>query len=135
MSKGERLVSVVVPVYNAAEYVEGCIDSILAQDYTNIELILINDGSVDMSGEICENYAAKDSRVVYRYQNNSGVSTARNHALSIAIGDYVIFIDSDDKLKPEAIRTMIQALEAEDADLCVCGYEIVTSERRISRML
>ena len=131
MSNGERLVSVAVPVYNAAEYVEGCIESILTQDYPNIELILINDGSVDLSGEICENYAAKDARVVYRYQNNSGVSTARNHALSIATGDYIVFVDSDDQLKPGAIRAMVQALEAEDADLCICGYEIVMKDRVI----
>jgi glycosyltransferase involved in cell wall biosynthesis len=131
MSSAGRLVSVVVPVYNAAEYVESSIESILTQDYPNIELILINDGSVDLSGEICENYAAKDSRVVYRYQNNSGVSATRNHALSIAAGDYIVFVDSDDQLKAGAIRAMVQALEAEDADLCICGYEIVMKDRVI----
>ena len=131
MSSAGRLVSVVVPVYNAADYVESSIESILTQDYPNIELILINDGSVDLSGEICENYAAKDSRVVYRYQNNSGVSATRNHALSIAAGDYIVFVDSDDQLKAGAIRAMVQALEAEDADLCICGYEIVMKDRVI----
>ena len=89
-------VSVIVPVYNVEKYIAECIDSVLAQSYSNLELLLINDGSKDGSGAICDEYAVKDSRVRVFHKENKGVSFARNLGLDNAIGDYIIFLDSDD---------------------------------------
>ena len=127
---GQQLkVSIIVPVYNAEDYLEACIDSILMQDYKDIELILINDGSVDASGRICEKYAQSDPRVVYRYQNNAGVSSARNHGLDLATGEYIAFVDSDDQLKQGAISVLVCTMMEKKADLCICGYDAVTKDQ------
>ena len=89
-------VSVIVPVYNVEAYLAQCIDSILAQDYRNFELILVNDGSTDNSGAICERYAAQDRRIRVITQENSGPSTARNTGIKAACGKYIVFVDADD---------------------------------------
>lgn len=88
--------SVIIPIYNAAETLHRCVDSLLMQNYTNMEIILINDGSKDRSGEICKEYAAQHNSIVYIEKPNGGVSTARNAGLDIAKGEYVLFVDSDD---------------------------------------
>lgn len=118
-------VSVIVPVYNAAAFLEKCVNSILEQSYRNIELILVNDGSTDASADICERYAEKDSHVVYVFQENSGVSAARNRGLDVATGDYIVFVDSDDKLKENAIELLCNHIKEKNADLAICGYELV----------
>jgi len=135
MNKETRKVSIIVPVYNAEECLSDCIDSIITQDYTNIELILINDGSSDGSGNICESYMARDSRIVYKSQENSGVSATRNHGLDVSTGDYVMFVDSDDRLEPSAVGSMVFALESSDADLCICGYNIATKEGLVPHLI
>lgn len=94
--KKNILFSIIVPIYNCEMYIEDCIKSILIQTFKNFELILVNDGSTDTSGEICKKYLAKDKRIKYICQQNSGQGVARNKALEIAIGDYIIFIDADD---------------------------------------
>ena len=93
------LLSIIVPVYNVEEYLPRCIDSILSQTFTDFELILVDDGSQDRSGEICDEYTQKDKRVVVIHQSNSGVSAARNRGLNVACGEYVTFIDSDDDIE------------------------------------
>ena len=88
--------SVIVPVYNVEKYIHRCIDSIISQTYADMEIILVDDGSTDKSGKICEEYKQKDNRVVVLHKENGGQSTARNVALDIAKGDYLAFVDSDD---------------------------------------
>ena len=123
-----KKVSVIIPVYNAETYIEACIRSVLCQNYANIELILINDGSSDRSGEICAEYAHKYGNIIYRHQENAGVSCARNSGLDVATGDYVIFVDSDDKLKSNMVASLVDAMKNEDVDLSICGYDTVRSE-------
>jgi len=99
-------VSVIVPVYNTGRYVEKCIRSIMSQSYRDIEIVVINDGSTDDSGEICERLAAEDERIVYIPQENRGVSAARNVGLERATGEWICFVDGDDWLEPDAVERM-----------------------------
>ena len=92
------LLSVIVPVYNVEKYLSRCIDSILSQTFTDFELILVDDGSPDNCGSICDEYAKKDKRIIVIHQQNRGVSSARNKGLDIARGEYVTFVDSDDQI-------------------------------------
>lgn len=101
------LISVVVPVYNASNFITRCIDSILSQDYTNIQLILINDGSKDNSLEICKDYENKDERVLVYDQVNKGVSAARNQGIELATGDFICFVDSDDFIDKQYLSTFL----------------------------
>jgi len=103
------LVSVIVPVYNAEKYIEECIESILNQVYESIEVIMINDGSTDSSGQICEYYEKKDSRVRCIHSDNRGVSAARNLGIKYSRGDYIHFVDSDDTIDPEMISLLVEA--------------------------
>ena len=89
-------VSIIVPVYNVEHYLEECIKSVIEQTYKNIELILVDDGSTDKSGKICDNYSSLDERIIVIHKNNGGLSSARNVGLEAAQGRYIIFIDSDD---------------------------------------
>ena len=110
-------VSVIVPVYNVEEYIHACLDSILAQTFTDFELILIDDGSLDSSGRICDEYARKDSRICVYHRPNGGVSNARNFGLDKAIGEYVVFVDSDDYVD----KTYLKKLVCGGYDLSICG--------------
>jgi len=96
--------SVIVPVYNAEKYLDKCIQSILNQDYKNIEVILIDDGSLDNSGNICDEYAKVDSRVKVVHKKNGGVSSARNCGIDIATGEFIMFVDSDDYIEYNMIQ-------------------------------
>lgn len=121
----EKLLSVIVPVYGVEDYLNRCVDSILGQSYRNLELILVDDGSPDRSGEICDRYAAADSRVRVIHKENGGLSSARNIALDTFTGDYVTFVDSDDFIEPETLRLMAEALEQHEADIvCVGNWEV-----------
>ena len=115
------LISVIVPVYNAEKYLHRCVDSILNQTYKNLEIILIDDGSKDSSGTICDAYAAKDSRIKVIHQKNFGVSAARNAGLDAAFGDYITFVDSDDSIKADMLEKLVSKLQRENADLVICG--------------
>ena len=119
-----KKVSIIVPVYNTEKYIDRCIQSILSQNYSDIELILINDGSTDSSGTICEKYSKEYKNVIYKYQENSGVSVARNTGIELATGEYVAFVDSDDAVKSNMISSLVDALESSEADLSICGYDI-----------
>ena len=99
-------VSIIVPVYNAAETLRRCVDSVLKQDYTDFELLLVDDGSRDGSGAICDAYAARDPRVRVIHKENAGVSAARNDALDQAQGTFLQFLDSDDWLTPDATKQL-----------------------------
>lgn len=107
----EPLVSIIIPVYNAKEYLRRCVDSVLNQEFRNFELILANDGSTDGSGAICDDYRSRDSRVHVIHKENTGVSDTRNRALLLARGVYIQFIDSDDWITPEATHLLIRSME------------------------
>ena len=104
------LISVIVPVYNVAMYLPQCLDSILGQDHENLEVILIDDGSRDESGEICDAYARRDSRLRVIHQKNGGAAAAKNAGLRIATGEYLSFVDSDDYLEPNVYGYMLEVL-------------------------
>lgn len=112
------LVSIIVPVYKAEKYIHQCIDSLLAQTYRNIEVILVDDGSPDHCGKICDEYAAKDSRVKVIHQQNGGVSAARNVGLANATGEWITFVDADDSVT----CAYIEQLYANDSDWVISGY-------------
>lgn len=121
----EKLLSVIVPVYNVEAYLSRCVDSILEQSYSEMEVILVDDGSRDSSGKICDEYAARDSRVRVIHKENGGLSSARNAGLDAAWGSYVTFADSDDFLEPDSYAPMIALMERMDADLVCAGrYDI-----------
>ena len=115
-------ISVIVPVYNAEKYLHRCIDSILAQTFTDFELLLINDGSKDSSGVICDEYAAKDSRVLVFHKENGGVSSARNMGLDNAKGEWISFVDSDDWVEKEYLETLYQDGEF---DFVTCYWNVL----------
>lgn len=117
-------ISIIVPVYNVDKYLHKCIDSILAQTFTDFELLLIDDGSKDKSGAICDGYAAKDSRVRVFHKENGGVSSARNLGLDNAEGEWVTFVDSDDWIAAEMYHNMLDKAKDEDADLVYCDIKM-----------
>lgn len=120
------VVSVIVPVYNATAFLTRCVESILAQSLKEFELILVDDGSSDNSGEICDNYAQKDGRVKTIHQKNAGVSAARNAGLRLAQGDWVTFVDSDDIVLDGFLESLVAAVNRDERiDLAYCGYVIV----------
>lgn len=123
----ERKVSVIVPVYNSEKYLSKTIESIINQEYSKIELILVNDGSKDNSAGICNDYKNKDPRVVVIHQNNKGVSSARNAGLDKAIGEYIGFVDADDYIKPNMYKDMILMMKKYDAHMVMGGYERVNA--------
>lgn len=115
------LISVIVPVYKVEQYLTECVESILAQTYKNLEIILVDDGSPDKCPEICENLAKKDARIRVIHKKNGGLSSARNAGLDIATGAYTAFVDSDDSVDPDMLSTMYQWLIDNDADVAMCG--------------
>lgn len=123
------LISVIVPVYNVEDYIYKCVESILLQTYSNLEIVLVNDGSQDRSGEICDEFSRKDNRIIVIHKENGGLADARNAGLDKAKGDYISFIDSDDFIENDMYEKMITACELENADISVCGrFDIYDSE-------
>ncbi|HFU4055250.1 TPA: glycosyltransferase [Streptococcus suis] len=118
----EELISVIVPVYNVENYLHECLDSILNQTYQNLEIILVNDGSTDSSGRICDDYAAKDSRIKVIHQENGGLSDARNKGLDTMTGQFVTFVDSDDIIYHDAIEIMYHYLKQTHTSIAVSNY-------------
>ena len=113
-------ISVIVPVYNVEEYLARCVDSVLAQTYENLEVILVDDGATDTSGAICDAYATKDSRVKVIHKENGGLSSARNTGLEAATGECIAFVDSDDWIEPDAYAHLLDLMEKYQVEL-VCG--------------
>jgi len=122
-------ISIIVPIYNAQKTIERCIDSILNQDFSDFELILIDDGSKDNSGKICDTYAGKDQRVRVIHKENSGVSVSRNLALREAKGEYLQFLDADDWITPNATRLLVESMETNDCDMVIADFYRVIGER------
>ena len=117
-----ELVSIIVPVYNVEKFLPECLDSILASTYSNLEIILVDDGSPDNSPQICDEYTLKDSRIKVIHQENQGLVAARNIGLASATGTYIGFVDSDDVVSPVLFESLVAAIEAENADIAACEY-------------
>lgn len=124
-SNKSALVSVIVPVYGVEQYLNKCVDSIINQTYKNLEIILVNDGSLDNCGKICDEYAEKDNRVKVIHKKNGGQGSARNCALRVASGEYITFVDSDDWLALDIIESLYNAIIINEADLSVCGFSSI----------
>ena len=122
-----NLISVIVPVYKVEKYLRKCVDSIIAQTYNNLEIILVDDGSPDNCGKICDEYSEKDTRIKVIHQQNGGLSAARNAGLDIATGDYIGFVDSDDYIAPDMYEKLLNALKENDANLSICNFVYVDS--------
>ena len=131
MKQSEDLVSVIVPIYNVEKYLNKCVDSIVNQTYKNLEIVLVDDGSTDDSGKICDEYAGKDSRIKVVHKENGGLSDARNNGIDISNGRYLAFIDSDDWIEPNMIEKMYSNAIENNADISVCQYEIVHSREAV----
>jgi len=127
-----KLISVIVPVYNVAPYLREALDSLIYQTYKKLEIIIIDDGSTDGSGEICDEYLS-DTRVKVIHQANKGLSVARNKGLDIMTGDYVSFLDSDDAFVPEMLEKMIEAMKYYDVDIVTCGYDTYRTDGKLNR--
>ena len=110
------LISVIIPVYNVEEYLRECIDSVLSQTYENYEIILVDDGSTDNSGKICDEYAEKNNKITVIHKENGGLSDARNTGLSLANGEYIYFLDSDDYIIPETFAELVSAIKKDNSD-------------------
>ena len=118
----EPLVSVIIPVYNVYPYLQEALDSVISQIYQNLEILIIDDGSNDGSEVVCDAYQQKDSRITVIHQENRGLGGARNTGLGIAKGELIAFLDSDDVYEPETIRLLVEKLQMNGADICICGY-------------
>jgi len=118
-------ISVVIPVFNTEEYLARCINSILSQSYTNLDIILVDDGSTDNSGIICDEYAVKDSRVRVIHQENRGVSHARNTGIDLALGEYISFVDADDIITPGYLELLHKTLQGSNATISTTGTAYV----------
>ncbi|MEN6316050.1 MAG: glycosyltransferase [Clostridiaceae bacterium] len=125
------MISIIVPVYKAETYLYRCIDSILSQTFTSFELILIDDGSPDLCGTICDEYARKDSRVKVIHKENGGVSKARNTGIEAAIGKYIGFVDSDDYVEPTMYEKLYNSIMTYNTDLAMCSYTSVINGNKI----
>lgn len=123
------VISVIIPVYNVADYLPQCIESVLDQDHEKLEVILIDDGSKDGSGEICDRYAARDGRIRVIHQKNGGAAAAKNAGLRIATGEYLSFVDSDDYLEPNAYGYMLEVLKSSGADAAQFAFRDVYRSR------
>ena len=131
--KQDILVSVIVPVYNVEEYLGRCVESILAQTYSNLEVILVDDGAKDSSGRICDAFAQKDPRVRVIHKENGGLSSARNAGIEVATGDWLEFVDSDDWLEPDAVGSMLELALKHQVELVVGGRWDVSAKTGIKK--
>ena len=124
------LISVIIPVYNVEKYLHRCLDSVIAQTYQNLEIICVDDGSIDESGRICDQYAVRDARIKVIHQENQGLSAARNRGLDAAEGEYIAFVDSDDYILEDMYKKMLDKLLNYNVDLCVCQWQYEFSDGR-----
>ncbi len=127
--KNDTLISVIIPVYQVEQYLEQCLESVIHQTYQELEIILVDDGSYDKSGQICDQYAAKDSRILVIHKNNGGLVSARKAGLKVAKGELVAYVDSDDWIEADMYMNMYSAMIENDADIVVAAHYEHTFER------
>lgn len=123
------LISIIVPVYNVSKYLEKCLDSIINQTYRNLEIILVDDGSTDDSGKICENYAQIDSRIKVIHTENQGAAEARNSGLEVAKGECIGFVDGDDWIEHDSYKNAYEMIQKYNADIVAWGHSVVVEEK------
>lgn len=129
---GNDLISIIIPVYKVEEYLEKCIESVLKQTYTNLQIILVDDGSPDNCGKICDEYAKKDPRIEVIHKVNGGLSDARNVGIAKAKGKYIGFVDSDDYIKEDMYEILINLIKEYDADVSICNlYDVIDGKEYI----
>lgn len=126
-----ELISIIIPIYNVEKYLSECINSVIGQNYNNIEILLIDDGSTDNSGKICDEYKKIDNRIKVYHKLNGGLSDARNYGLDKANGKYVCFVDSDDFVLKDYISSMYSNLKRNEVDIASCGYSLFCNEKNI----
>lgn len=131
MSQGKALISLIIPVYKVEKYLEKCIQSVINQTYENLQIILVDDGSPDNCGKICDEYAKKDHRIEVIHKSNGGLSDARNKGLEIAKGEYIGFVDSDDYIEADMYEVLYNLLKQYNADVSICNFYTV-SQGKIS---
>ena len=117
----ERLLSIIIPIYNVESYLDRCMESIVNQTYKNMEIIMVDDGSPDKCPKLCDEWAERDSRIKVIHKSNGGLSDARNKGIEIAVGDYLAFVDSDDFIDQNMYTAMIEAIERTDSEIATCG--------------
>lgn len=127
------MLSLIIPIYNASSYLASCLDSLLSQSYQDFELILVDDGSMDDSPSICDEYAAKDERIKVLHEVHHGVAHSRQVGLETAKGEYILYVDADDTVEPGMIVDMYQEAVTKKADLVICDYRELTHEGEVYR--
>ena len=129
MSFEEGLVSIIVPVYNNERFLAKCFQSIINQSYQQIEILVVNDGSIDSSQKIIDDFSQFESRMIVMWQENQGVAAARNYALSCARGEYYLFVDSDDYIGEDYVKDLVQCAKLKNSELVICGYTLVYPQK------
>ena len=119
----EPLISVIIPIYKAEKYIEKCVRCVLAQSYRNLEVILVDDGSPDSSGAICDKLATEDCRIRVIHKENGGAATARNAGLDVMTGEYIAFVDADDYMELNYIETLYRTLKENNAQVSICNFK------------
>lgn len=127
----QNTVSIIVPIYNCKDYLPGCIESIVAQTYNKLQIILVDDGSTDQSASICEKYCLQDERIQVIKKDNGGVSSARNAGLANAVGEYISFIDSDDWIEKEYIERLLGSIRENQSDCSMCEHDVFDKQGSI----
>lgn len=127
------LVSIIVPIYKVEDYMDKCVQSLAGQTYSNLEIILVDDGSPDGCGQMCDAWAKRDSRIRVVHKENGGLSDARNAGLPVATGEIIGFVDSDDWVEPEFVQTLLEAMEAQGADIAECAIRLVAEDGSVLR--
>jgi glycosyltransferase involved in cell wall biosynthesis len=130
MNNKDKLISIIVPIYKVEKYLKKCIESILKQTYKNIEIILVDDGSPDNCGEICDDYKQMDKRIKVIHKNNGGLSEARNYGIREARGDYLLFVDSDDFIAENICEILINNINKYSADMAICNFYYVFENKK-----
>lgn len=126
-----KKISIIVPIYNAESYLDKCIESLMNQSYKNFEILLIDDGSNDKSLSICNQYAAKDSRIKVFHKENEGIAKTRNYGLSLSSGEYITFVDSDDYVHRNYLQSLFEAIEDNYCELAICSFARFTDDKII----
>lgn len=137
MKISQKLVSIIVPVYGVEKFISKCLDSLLSQTYSELEIVLVDDGSKDNSGKICDEYAKKDKRIKVIHKENGGVMSAWTEGVKASTGEYIAFSDPDDTMSEHAISKFMNALTENDADMVLCGFNVIfanSSQKRSSNI-